>query len=180
MVYLRRVLKRRPASLTEEEWLRCWQARRSEASYGAASWILTPVSALPDVLCPSCRTYHQQGQEHVCMCPLPTQADRERLRLSSSAIATPGQLLSPFPELLAFLCKTSLEGGISRQPGKLSLVCESGMWKVTLNDETTGLYASLTGQGLDDLFLTIEERLERSEMPWRVSNFTPKGRRAKG
>jgi hypothetical protein len=54
------------------------------------------------------------------------------------------------------------------------------MWKVTLNDETTGLYASLTGQGLDDLFLTIEERLERSEMPWRVSNFTPKGRRAKG
>jgi len=110
------------------------------------------------------------------MCPLPTKEDRERLSQSSSSIATTGTVFAAFPELLAFLSKTSLEGGTSRRPGKLSLQLVSGSWQASLNDDETGLYACLTGACLDDLLLTVEDKLQKSLMPWRVSMYARKGK----
>jgi hypothetical protein len=110
------------------------------------------------------------------VCPLPTKATRESLVTSSGSNVKRSTTFDAFPELWAFLtCFTSPDGG-KRQGGKVSLSCEGGVWSLALNDPSTALYACLNGQDLDDLILMAEARLSESTMPWRPSNYGPKGK----
>jgi hypothetical protein len=179
MTTRRHVVNKRTSGGLGPDWVTLLSAPRVCHLCARRPGALARPAGLVDVRCPLCRQYHVQGTEHVCMSPLPTKADLDRLQPSSCSIATTGSLLSAFPELLAFLSKSSLAEGTSRKLGKLSLALESGAWKLTLTDVETGLYACLTHASLDDLFLTVEERFERSEMPWRVSSYAPRPRKGR-
>jgi len=113
----------------------------------------------------------------VIVCPLPTKKTRESLDSSSGSSVKKCTTFDSFPELWAFLTCYLSPDGDKRQGGKLSLSCEQGMWSLVLTDPHTSLYACLNGPDLDDLVLMAEARLAESTMPWRPSNYTPKGRR---
>jgi len=86
-------------------------------------------------------------------------------------------LFKPFPELWDFLTTSTLPDGASRQTGRLSVSCESGVLKLSLTDDFTGQYACLSGKRLDDLLAEVELRLADGSLPWRASNFTGRKRR---
>jgi len=112
----------------------------------------------------------------VYVCPLPSKATRESLSSSSGSSAKKSTTFDSFPELWAFLTSPLSPDGEKRPGGKVSLSCDGGMWQLTLTDPLTGLYACLSGPDLDDLVLMAEARLSESTMPWRASNYSPKGR----
>jgi hypothetical protein len=95
--------------------------------------------------------------------------------MSSALAAGP---LKPFPELWDFLTTTSMPDGASRQTGRLSVCFESGVLKLSLTDDHTRQYASLSGRSLDDLMAEVELRLADGSLPWRPSTFT-KAKRGK-
>lgn len=111
------------------------------------------------------------------MCPLPTKATRESLVSSSGSNVSKSTMFDSFPELWDFLTCPQLPDGSKRQPGKLSLSCEHGMWKVALNDEHTSLYACLTNHDLDNLILMVEARLAEATLPWKPSQYGPQARK---
>lgn len=127
--------------------------------------------------CPACGVGWLPRESMVQMCPLPTKATRESLDSSSGSNVTRSTIFDSFPELWAFLTSFQLPDGSKRQGGKLSLSCDAGVWSLVLTDPHTSLYACLTSPDLDSLALTAEARLAESTMPWRPSNFSPKGRR---
>lgn len=112
----------------------------------------------------------------VLVCPLPTKSTRESLVSSSGSSVKKSTTFDSFPELWAFLTSPVSPDGDKRQGGKLSLSCDAGLWSLALNDPHTSLYACLSGPDLDDLVLMAEARLAESTMPWRPSNYGPKGR----
>lgn len=135
---------------------------------------LVPVDLARCALClPGCLP----RESMVPMCPLPTKQTRESLDSSSGLSAKPSSTFDSFPELWAFLTSSAFPDGTKRQTGKISLSFDSGMWNLVLTDVHTSLYACLTAQTVDDLVLMAEARLAESTMPWRPSNYTPKGRR---
>ena len=138
--------------------------------------LLTWLHVEPRV-CPQCNPARDADERRVSLCPLPTKATADSLASSSGSNVTRSSTFASFPELWAFLtCYESPDGG-KRQGGKLSLSCERGLWSLALTDPSTSLYACLNAPSLDDLILMVESRLAESTMPWRPSNFTPKGRR---
>lgn len=116
-----------------------------------------------------------KGSVHVC--PLPTKETAASLASSSGSSVPRSSTFDTFPELWAFLTCYQCPDGSKRQGGKLSLSCERGLWSLALNDPSTSLYACLNAPSLDDLVLMVEARLAESTMPWRPSNYSPKGRR---
>lgn len=113
----------------------------------------------------------------VPMCPLPTKQTRESLDTSCGSTAKPSSTFDSFPELWAFLTSSLFPDGTKRQTGKMSLSFDSGIWSLVLTDLHTQLYACLNAPSVDDLILMAEARLAESTMPWRASNYGPKGRR---
>lgn len=127
--------------------------------------------------CDHCDISWTKKAKVVQVCPLPTKATRESLVSSSGSSVKPSTTFDSFPELWAFLTCYKSPDGTARQGGKLSLSCDAGLWTLALTDPSTSLYACLSGPTVDDLVLQVEARLSESTMPWRPSNFTPKGRR---
>lgn len=127
--------------------------------------------------CPRCGPGWVNQESAVIVCPLPTKATAESLASSSGSNVQRSTTFDSFPELWAFLtCYVSPDGS-KRQGGKLSLSCERGLWTLALTDPSTSLYACLNAPSLDDLVLMVEARLSESTMPWRPSNYSPKGKR---
>jgi len=176
MVYVRRVVKRRPASLTEEEWLQLvnhppvWPPRGDVA-------FCTPRPAVSDwhVLCPWCRERHLASEVDPCMA-LPTKRAPIGNSTSSTSSVSAGELLRPFSEVWAFLSATAYPNGMKRRTGRLSVSCESQGLRLSCQDEETGLYVSLTANTLDDLLLAFEVGLAGGDLPWRESKYA-KGKR---
>jgi hypothetical protein len=149
-----------------------WQGRPVICCGVRMSWL--PVECQR---CPACSGAPGGAPSEKQMCPLPTKATADSLASSSGSNVTRSSTFASFPELWAFLtCYESPDGG-KRQGGKLSLSCERGLWSLALTDPSTSLYACLNAPSLDDLILMVESRLSESTMPWRPSNYTPKGRR---
>jgi len=94
---------------------------------------------------------------------------------STSSVLDAG-LFKQYPELWDFLTTSTLPDGASRQTGRLSVCFESGVLKLSLTDDHTRQYASLSGRAMDDLLTEVELRLSDGSLPWRPSSFT-KGRR---
>lgn len=171
MVYLRRVVKRRPASLTEEEWLRLV----SSPPVWPPAWDRPSADRPPDnldrhVLCWWCREVHLASGVDSCMA-LPRKEDVGATRSKSCSSSPTSSLSGTFAELWGFLTVTSWEDGKRRLAGRISVSFASDGFTLALNDAETGQYACLTGMALDDLFLEAEQGLATGELPWRASKF---------
>jgi hypothetical protein len=127
--------------------------------------------------CPQCGPDWVIRESRVLVCPIPTQATKDSLRSTSGSSAGPSKTFDAFPELWAFLTSTLGPDGQPRLPGRVSLSWDAGLWTLSLNDPSTGLYASLTSQVLDDLVLLVESRLSESTVPWKLSKYAPKGKK---
>jgi hypothetical protein len=149
-----------------------WQGRPVICCGARLSWLSVECQR-----CTACTEVKNDFHSEARMCPLPTKATAESLASSSGSSVKGSSTFASFPELWAFLtCYESPDGG-KRQGGKLSLSCERGLWSLALTDPSTSLYACLNAPSLDDLILMVESRLSESTIPWRPSNYTPKGRR---
>ncbi len=129
-----------------------------------------------EVLCAFCRDYHHPDEVEKCMVLPRKTAAVESSQSSMSSALDAGQW-KLFPELWAFLTTSVFEDGASRRTGRLSVSFESGALRLSLTDEETGQYASLSGRRLDDLFLDLELRLAEGSLPWKASRYAS---RAKG
>jgi hypothetical protein len=171
MLYRRRVVKRRPASLTDEEWLNIVQ--------GKVLWPPLEPARPPDVrmfpddpvvLCWWCRALHKASEVLKCMA-LPEKRSKPTSSTESSSSALDAGFLTPFSEIWAFLTVTVYPDGRKRKTGRLSLSCDSDGIRLSLSDEETGQYASFLNPSVDDLFLAFEEGLGDGSVPWRVSKY---------
>jgi hypothetical protein len=127
--------------------------------------------------CDHCDISWTKKERIVQVCPLPSKKTRESLVSSSGSSVPKSTTFDSFPELWAFLTCYLSPDGDKRQGGKLSLSCDAGQWSLALTDPSTSLYACLNGPDLDGLILMVEARLSESTIPWRPSNYSPKGRR---
>lgn len=176
MPYQRRVVKRRPASLTDEEWLSLSERGKEPRPYfmprdgrqvpAVDVWAMLYEKELVSL---------RRRLEVLCMALLKPSVSHAN-NGSSSVTVNPGQLLAPFSELWEFLTKPKYADGTTRITGHLSLKCSAGKLQVTLTDQTSGSYCCLTGDSLDDVFLALEIGLKQNSLPWRASGYT-KGRK---
>ena len=180
MVYQRRVVKRRPASLTDEEWLSLLSTRFENLGYCRERDGLGQGDAhVWTVLCPFCRERHSPDEVEVCMVLPRKTAAADKSGSSSSSVLDAGPLL-PYSELWAFLTATSHPDGMKRRTGKISLSCESAMLGLSLQDTETGQYAYLNGLSLSGLLEEVELRLTDGSIPWRTSRYSNGQSRKKG
>lgn len=170
MAYFRRVVKRRPASLLDDEWIRMTKKRGGEPRPPTFGGPTEPVllAGYP-VLCCFCRQYHSVNPRVACM-PVPEKEDVKMGSSSSSSNAQVGELLKQYPEIWDFLTASKTPSGKSRQTGRLSLSCEGGQLRLSLTDAHTGSYATLSGATFDELLLGFEVGLSDSRVAWRPSS----------
>lgn len=129
-----------------------------------------PEPADRPLLCWWCRSIHLASEVDACMA-LPTRKSSTGGNGSSTSSASVGTLLKPYSELWAFLTARNFPDGSRRQTGRLSLSCDSGGLVLSCTDTQTGLYCTLKGASLDDLFLAVEAGLAANDLPWRDSKF---------
>lgn len=178
MLYWRRVVKKRPVSLTDEEWHNLHVAGLTwDPQFMPRDGLVEPPFRAVTVLCHWCRERHCPSEVESCMALRKKDAVTTQ-RGSSKSTVTPGELLKPFPELWQFLTAHSFPDGQKRQTGRLSLSCGSDGLKMTLNDDETGEYCTKVGNSLDDLLLEFEAGLEPPTLPWRPSQYSD-GKRKK-
>ena len=168
---------RKPAC---RRWLTC-DTGESVAAVASAEVLCQthtfPWLAAECVRCSHCSEGGRISERSVPMCPLPTKETRDQLAISCGSSLKPSTTFSSFPELWAFLTCDLSPDGSRRPPGRVSLCCEQGLWKLVLTDVNTSLYACLTSMDLDSLILMAEARLSESTVPWRPSTFEPRGKK---
>ena len=171
MSYFKRVVKRRPASLTDKEWLEVVERgklpRPDMRSVGDQDY------PPPDVydLVHQVELSRLRWRLEMLMCAMLRPEKPANGAGSSSAAVRPGQLLSPFSELWEFLVKPFYGDGTARMTGTLSLKCSSNGLQATLTDPTSGTYCCLTSDNPDDALLALEVGLKEGSLPWRSSGF---------
>lgn len=171
MSYFKRVVKRRPASMTEDEWLQVVERGKLPR---------------PDFRSIDDREYPPPDVTDLVMF---AELDRLRWRLESLRLALQeptvtrkgdrsstsnvriGELLSQFSTVWEFLTATSYGSGRKRQTGRLSLSLASDGLKVTLTDDTMGVYCTRVGETLEDALLTLELALKDGSLVWAPSSF---------
>jgi len=122
------------------------------------------------VLCHWCRLYHPASEVESCMALPEKRAIVERNGLSTSTALAVG-LLQQYSELWAFLTARTYPDGRKRRTGRMSFSCGLEGLVLSCTDEETGLYCSLAGKSVDDLFLQFETGLAAGDLPWRESKF---------
>lgn len=179
MSYFRRVVKKRPATLTDSEWL----SLRTKG--GEVREHYTPrdgrdVRGPSDrvVLCWWCREHHLASEVDQCMA-LPRKTVATETSTSSTLSVSDAGPLKLFPELWAFLTSGVFEDGSKRLTGKMSWSCESGLLGLSLNDSETQQYAFLEGGNMAELLKEAEKRLAEGRMPWRPSKWAVQGKARK-
>jgi hypothetical protein len=171
MVYQRRVLKKRPASLTDEEWVSVWE----RGKLPLPERLVDPGYSYPspdvgDLVLGKQISDLRWRLEQLCMA-LSKPSTQPSANGESSSIAQPGGLLSQLPELWDFLSRSEYGDGSKRSLGGMSLKLASGGLQVTLTDPTSASYCCLTGATLDDVFLALEIGLKESSLTWRSSSY---------
>ncbi len=129
-------------------------------------------------LCYSCLIVRWGEKGNPCM-GFPTASVVAGLSQSSTSSALDAGPLKNLPEIWDFLTTTSMTDGTARLTGRLSLCFESGSLKLSLTDDQTRLYVSLSGKRLDDLLAEVDLRLADGSLPWKLSNFEPRGKKRK-
>jgi hypothetical protein len=172
MSYYRRVVKRRPACLTDAEWENRAAAGRAffpESGFKALG--IPPPDLRRRVLCCWCREVHWADEVVSCMAVPEKRAATSGSTFSTSSVER-GEMFKQFPELWAFLTAPLTASGAKRLPGKISLSLESTGFRMTLQDDHSGQYASFQAKSVDDCMLAHEVGLSDGSTPWRPSNFT--------
>ncbi len=130
---------------------------------------------IEEVLCCFCRNYHHPDEVNKCMV-LPRKTAAVEGSQSSTSNALDAGQWKLFPELWEFLTASVFPDGASRRTGRLSVSFESGAIRLSLTDDETGQYASLSGRKLDDLFLDLEVRLAEGSLPWKASRYASRNK----
>jgi len=176
MSYRRRVVKRRPASLTHEEWVQALAAGKlPRPDFRPRDGLNVTPASFSSVLCCRCRAYHSPVEVELCMV-LPRKAASAENSGSSTSKSLAAGLLEQYSELWAFLTQTSFPDGTKRLTGKISWSCESGLLGLLLNDLETGSYAFLNGHGITELLEEAELRLSDGSLSWRASRYPARGK----
>jgi len=177
MVYYRRVVKKRPACLTDEEMQAlAAAAKKWEDHFRARDGVDVAPASVRTVLCPWCRERHSPVEVDVCMA-LPRKTAAAGPSGSSTSKPLDAGLLSEYSELWAFLTAVSYPDGTKRRTGRLSLSSESDLLGLLLTDDETGQYAFLNGRSYTDLLMEAELRLSDGTLSWRPSRYGLKGRK---
>lgn len=122
-------------------------------------------------LCYWCEVERWGTEDRTCMA-FPTVPVPAAGSATSSSSALDAGLFKQYPELWDFLTTSILPDGTPRVTGRLSVCFESGVLKLSLTDDHTRQYASLSGRAMDDLLVEVELRLSDGSLPWRASSFT--------
>lgn len=170
-MYFRRVVKKRPASLTEEEWCKLLSARFVDPGYfqdrdGYAS----PPVDVDSLLKQRALNDLRWRLERLCMAMVEPSVSKKGTESSSSS-AKMGGLLSQFSELWEFLSGTTYASGKKRQTGHLSLRLDAEGVKVTLTDPTSHSYCTRVAETLDDALLLFEVALKDGTLKWLPSSY---------
>lgn len=170
--YHRRVVKRRPASLTDSEWSSLFELGKLPRPYfrvrdggdhpPADVYDLVYARELNDL---------RWRLEVLCMALVRPNVAASGTPVSSSTL-TRGALLIDFSELWGFLTDATYQDGTPRSTGQLSLKLSAGKLQVTLTDPTSSTYCCQSGSSLDDVFLALEIGLKDGSLPWRPSGFS--------
>ncbi len=176
MSYSRRVVKRRPASLTDEEWLLLLNSRFVDRGYFRPRDGRVGGRVLfSTVLCPACRERHSPAEVEACMV-LPRKSASASTNGSSTSSALDAGPLTEYSELWAFLTAATYPDGSKRRTGRISLSCDVDLLGLSLIDDETGQYSFLNGKSIAGLLTEVELRLADGTLSWRVSRFN-KGRK---
>lgn len=170
-MYLRRVVKRRPACLTEDEWSRLLATRFVDRGYfrdrdGGAH----PPADVYDLVFAQELESLRWRLESLCMAMLEPEV-RKKGSASSLSSAKMGELLQPFSQLWEFLSGSTYASGKPRQTGHLSLRLTSEGVQVTLTDPTSHSYCTRVAASLDDVLLAIEVALSENSLKWLPSSY---------
>lgn len=176
MSYYRRVVKRRPACLTDEEMAAlAAAAKKWEAHFTGRDGQEGPPAFAWTVLCPYCRERHLPAEVETCMV-LPRKTAGAGSSSSSTSKPLAAGPLEQYSELWAFLTATTYPDGGKRLTGRLSLSLDKDMLGLLLTDEETGTYAFLNGRSLVDLLTEAELRLSDGTLSFRASRWQGKKR----
>lgn len=171
MVYHRRVVKRRPASLTDAEWLQVVERgklpRSDHPDYVPG---VPPAVDVYDCLYQAELTRLRWRLESLCMALSKPSVNGPSPGQSSATVA-PGKMLADYSGIWEFLTSTSYADGTSRKPGSLSLRLTSGSLQVTLTDPSTGTYCCRSGPTLDDCLMALEMAFLDNSLGWRESGY---------
>ncbi len=177
MSYHRRVVKRRPASLTVEEWLEV--VERGKLPRPGLPGIPGQAYPPPDVRDlvdqEILRRLLWRVEEIKCQMLRPTTSTSASG--SSGSAVSRCELLTPFSELWEFLTKASYSDGTPRATGQISLKLASGGIQVTLTDPTSATYCCQTASSLQDAFLALEIGLKDGSLGWRPSGYARETKR---
>jgi hypothetical protein len=169
MSYFRRVVKRRPARLTDSEWLEVWErGKLPREHFRPRDGCGDPPARIDRILCWWCRDFHSPDEVAACMAlPRPVVANGQDLHSTLSAKIPPW--LSQFPELWEFLSRPSYKDGAPRTVGKITLGLSSDGIQVTLTDPSSSAYCSRHYPSLEDALLALEVGLSENSLTWRAS-----------
>jgi len=171
MAYYRRVVKKRPASLTDAEWLQVVE----RGKLPRPAW--TPVDDRPypppDVwdLVYSVQLDRLKWRAEALWMAMQEPQVRKKGVGSSTSSASQGELLQPFSELWEFLSGTTYASGTPRQTGRLSLCLDADGVKVTLTDPSSRSYCVRSAASLDDALLHLEVAMKEGSLKWLPSSF---------
>jgi hypothetical protein len=176
MSHIQDLLYKEPAGQVRRNLVRQWLLDQVDLLRSVPQGGLTAIgeSSRPP-FCLRCCERHWQAKELTCM-PLPTRAATVASSGSSSSSALAAGAWKAFPELWGFLTYSALPDGTKRPTGRLSFSCGPVGLVLSLSDDHTASYATLTGRSLDDLLAAAELGLESSTLDWRPSQFK-KGKR---
>lgn len=176
MSYFRRVVKKRPVSMTLDECENLRQAALRWAQHFAErDGLRSERVPIRRVLCWRCRAMHSPAEVETCM-PLPEKpAPTAGSTSSTSSALAPGPL-KEYSELWGFLSLTAYPDGRKRRPGKISLSCDAGLLGLSLMDDETGQYAFLNGKDLDNLLTEAELRLADGTLSFKVSKYSKRSK----
>lgn len=74
-----------------------------------------------------------------------------------------------YPALFDYMSETKLPTGGKRETTTILLFVEQGFLKACINDRAYGCVSFVSGEELEALLRSVEERLATDTMEWRVS-----------
>jgi len=171
MSYHRRVVKRRSACMTDEEWL----SVVARGKLPRPDWVPIddrdyPPPDVDDLVKQKKIMDLKWRLEQLCMALAKPSTSLTANGSSPSGVSR-GELLKQYSELWEFLTGAAYSDGTKRQPGCMSVKCTPGGLQVTLTDPSSGSYCCLTAASLDDALLALEMGLAEGSTTWRSSSY---------
>lgn len=171
MGYFKRVVKRRSACMTDEEWRSLLSTRFVDPGYfSARDGVARPPVDTDSLLKQVAINDLRWRLERLCMALAKPQV-RGKADASSTSTARMGGLLSQFSELWEFLSGNTYADGTPRLMGHLSLRCTLEGVQVTLTDPSSRSYSTRHAQTLDDALLALEVALKDGSLKWLPSAY---------